>query len=139
MKFSIRENLFETNSSSSHSLTILSEDEIEKWKSGNFLLDMPKSTWDHARLISKAEFEAKYKNFFDKAVPYVLEFGFNPDEREELRKDLYFNRTAIYTYDQVMGAIDDEDGFYRENGVTKVQMEKLSDGRTYLEMVYRIS
>lgn len=35
----IRKGVFETNSSSTHSLTICTEDEYEAWKKGEFLLD----------------------------------------------------------------------------------------------------
>jgi hypothetical protein len=35
----IRVGVFETNSSSTHSLTIVSEEDYEKWKLGEFLLD----------------------------------------------------------------------------------------------------
>lgn len=39
MKEQIRRGVFETNSSSTHSLTVCSEDEFEAWKRGEFLLD----------------------------------------------------------------------------------------------------
>lgn len=38
----IRVGVFETNSSSTHSLTIVSEEDYEKWKSGELLLDTDK-------------------------------------------------------------------------------------------------
>ena len=39
MKRHIRRGVFETNSSSTHSLTVCSEDEFEAWKRGELLLD----------------------------------------------------------------------------------------------------
>ena len=38
MKISIRRGVFETNSSSTHSLTICTEDEFNKWKNGEMYL-----------------------------------------------------------------------------------------------------
>lgn len=40
MKLSIRRNSFETNSSSTHSLTICTEEEYEKWKKGFLKFDL---------------------------------------------------------------------------------------------------
>lgn len=39
MKRQIRRGVFETNSSSTHSLTMCSEEEFEKWKNGEILFD----------------------------------------------------------------------------------------------------
>ena len=36
----IRYGLFETNSSSVHSMTLLTQDEYEKWESGNYYIDL---------------------------------------------------------------------------------------------------
>lgn len=36
---SIRRSVFETNSSSTHSITIVSEEDFEKWKTGELILD----------------------------------------------------------------------------------------------------
>jgi hypothetical protein len=39
MKFAVRQGLFETNSSNTHSLTIATEDEYNKWVDGKVLYD----------------------------------------------------------------------------------------------------
>ena len=39
MKRQIRRGVFETNSSSTHSLTMCSEEEFEQWKKGKVLFD----------------------------------------------------------------------------------------------------
>lgn len=39
MKRQIRRGVYETNSSSSHSITMCSEEEFEKWKDGKLLFD----------------------------------------------------------------------------------------------------
>lgn len=56
----IRRSVFETNSSSVHSLTILPEDQFEKFKRGEMLLD----SWKH-KLISKED-ALKEINKYDK-------------------------------------------------------------------------
>lgn len=43
MKIQIRRGLFETNSSSVHSLTMVSESDYDKWKNGELVYDR---TWD---------------------------------------------------------------------------------------------
>lgn len=48
MKRQIRRGVFETNSSSTHSLTIVSQEEYDKWKKGEMLIH----AWDE-ELISK--------------------------------------------------------------------------------------
>ena len=42
MKRQVRQGVFETNSSSTHSLTICTENEYDKWKKGELLFDY----WD---------------------------------------------------------------------------------------------
>lgn len=53
----IRRNVFETNSSSTHSITICSEDEYEMWKSG----DLYWSSWNE-NFVRKEEVEEKFKH-----------------------------------------------------------------------------
>lgn len=48
----IRKNVFETNSSSTHSLTLCSEDEFEKWKKGELLFDRWKEVFVESNSIS---------------------------------------------------------------------------------------
>ncbi len=78
MKIQIRRSLFETNSSSIHSLTMCSDSDYEKWKSGEYIYDI-----DDDELIPLTD-EIKisldnvnehqyftYKNFFE---DYILDY-----------------------------------------------------------------
>lgn len=48
----IRQNIFETNSSSVHSITLCTEDEFQKWKNGKILFDR-----DECRFVTPEQFE----------------------------------------------------------------------------------
>ena len=56
MKLSVRKGVFETNSSSTHSLTMCSEDEFDQWKNGKLLYDSY-----NEELISKEEVFNAYR------------------------------------------------------------------------------
>lgn len=57
MKRIIRKNTFETNSSSTHSLTFMSGEEFDKWKNGELYLDQYED-----KLYTKEEFNALVKS-----------------------------------------------------------------------------
>lgn len=95
MKESIRRGVFETNSSSTHSLTLCSLDEFEKWKNGDLYI----SCYDKD-FITKAEYEAldnecncdkdyececdkdyySYEEFWDRAGEYFETFEQTRDD-----------------------------------------------------------
>ncbi len=50
MKFSVRRNVFETNSSSTHSITMCTESDYGKWKKGELIWD-----YDEDKLIPVPE------------------------------------------------------------------------------------
>lgn len=54
VKETIRRGVFETNSSSTHSLTMCTEEEYQKWKDGELYI----SYWD-GNFITKEEYEEK--------------------------------------------------------------------------------
>ena len=59
MVIKIRLGVFETNSSSTHSIAICSDEELEKWKAGELLYDYTNST-----LVSVPEEDCyRYKTF----------------------------------------------------------------------------
>ena len=62
MKTQIRRNVFETNSSNEHSLTIINGDMFKKWKAGEVL----------ARVKSRQESDVSWGNFWSEL--YTLEF-----------------------------------------------------------------
>ena len=89
MKIQIRTGLFETNSSSTHALTVCSESTYEDWKAGKCYYD----TWDKEIVSVEKAYEWK---------------GFERDKKSEL----YDKR--FLTYDEYNKYIID--GFEDENG-----------------------
>lgn len=85
MKISIRKGVFETNSSSTHSLTMCENDEFEKWKNGEVYYN----DWNE-KMISKKEVYNK------------LEIN---DDMTEDEVDDIISGSDYYTYDRFM---DDE-------------------------------
>lgn len=72
MKRQIRRGVYETNSSSSHSITMCREEEFEKWKDGKILFDAWKEEFvdnvnltDDQKEYARKEYESK-KNDFSK-------------------------------------------------------------------------
>ena len=62
---SIRRNVFETNSSSTHSITMCSEDEYKKWQNGELLLHIWNEEFSTKEdIINKAK--EKQKEYLDK-------------------------------------------------------------------------
>lgn len=73
MKRQIRRGVYETNSSSSHSITMCSEEEFEKWKDGKLLFDSWKEEFvdvvnlsNNQKEDARKEYESK-KNEFSNA------------------------------------------------------------------------
>jgi hypothetical protein len=84
---SIRNGVFETNSSSVHSITIVAKDEYVKWKNGEMLLSGHTFTTKE-----KVIEEIKEDKYFDEYHP---NFDFSDeDEVEDLLKEYEY-----YTYD----------------------------------------
>ena len=106
----IRQNLFETNSSSTHSLIICRENEFDKWKNGEVYLiaDIP---WG----VETKEVEAmKNKTFISKEDAIVI---------LEQCADRYNFKDLFYTYNNFF----DEDCWY--SNLEKYE-EKYTDNQT---------
>ena len=116
----IRRGVFETNRSSTHSLTICTEEEFEKWKSGELMFDSynhelaevntkiteeekenakeyyedsKKAFWKQWNQLSEEEMEAwyeKYMNDFDKLDTY----------RYKTRNQFLYESNSIETFTQ---------------------------------------
>ena len=75
MKRQIRRNIFETNSSSTHSLTMCSEEEFEQWKNGKVLFDEDGETFVKASELSNKDKEyavaVEYKEKLKTKCPTV--------------------------------------------------------------------
>lgn len=84
MKLSVRKGVFETNSSSTHSLVMCSENEFDLWKEGKLLYDT-----DSEELISKEE-------VFD---IYREDVQYNNKTDDEI-KDIIYKEREFLTFDQ---------------------------------------
>lgn len=65
MKEQIRRGVFETNSSSTHSITMCTESEYEQWKKGELLLDY----WNE-KFITKEELENEYGSDWEECIDH---------------------------------------------------------------------
>lgn len=84
MKIAIRRGVFETNSSSTHSLVMCSENEFDQWKEGKLLYDSY-----NEELISKEE-------VFD---IYREDVQYNNKTDDEI-KDIIYKEREFLTFDQ---------------------------------------
>lgn len=104
MKRQVRQGVFETNSSSTHSLTICTENEYDKWKKGELLFDY----WDD-----------KFVNPADTSL--------TDDEKESVKED-YNKRKQKYWKDWEDLSEKEKEELYAEG-----LKEKYSETMTYDE------
>lgn len=90
----IRRSVFETNSSSTHSLTMCSEQEYDKWKSGEVMLRDDYSRKDNESQFITKEEAIKIKNLADD--PDYKE-AIESDDQEAIEEILKENE--IYTFE----------------------------------------
>jgi hypothetical protein len=90
MKQNIRHNVFETNSSSVHSLTILPLDEFEEFKKGNFYLD-----WNYKLVTFEEAFKEmfKYYTYEEAKKDFAKHEGYN--DIDECIKDNKFDESSL--------------------------------------------
>lgn len=92
----IRRGVFETNSSSVHSITMCMKDDYDKWKNGEVYLN--EFYWDSESIYSKKQFVTK-----EEAIDIFMKSKLNLEENlleldtEELEK--IFRLEEIYSYD----------------------------------------
>ena len=78
----IRQGCFETNSSSTHSITLCMESEFEKWKNGELYWNR----WDE-KLVPKEEIEKEFAKIREEFISENPGFDENDEEwQEELEK-----------------------------------------------------
>ena len=90
MKKKIRRGVFETNSSSTHSLTMCSEDEYEEWKKGELLYDRYSENFVSINSLSpeqKLKAASTYQDEKD-------DFQKNWNELTELAQEKYYTKYA---------------------------------------------
>ena len=90
MKTQIRRSIFETNSSSTHSITMVSGSEYDKWKNGELLYDKDTET-----LVTKEEIEKIKEN--DKKIYESNGWPFDESEYDYNSED---DNIRFLTYDK---------------------------------------
>lgn len=122
---SVRRNVFETNSSSTHSITMCSENEYDKWKNGELLFDR----WNccfvtKKEIIEKAKI--KQKEFFKRKeegdiIYHYQEKYINAKTDEELYNVEYSEEDddTYYTYDNFWNYIEDEYETFENDYITE--------------------
>lgn len=109
MKRQIRRGVFETNSSSTHSLTMCDEETFEKWKSGDLMFDKCAEEF----IDSVPELSDEQKNEAKEYYEYSMEKYWKQwNDLTDLEKEEWYGKYAkeeyivpedVVTYDQFMG------------------------------------
>lgn len=117
----IRQGCFETNSSSTHSITLCMESEFEKWKNGELYWNR----WDE-KLVPKEEVEKEFAKVREEFISENPGFDENDEEwQEELEKYINEDGKTYYSYEdfndyEYMEYETYEDSFKTPNGETVV-------------------
>lgn len=94
----IRIGTFETNSSSTHSITMCMAEEYEKWKNGELYYDR----WD-CELVSKEEVEKAFAKWREEFIADNPDFDENDEEWQEKLEDYMNEDKQYYTYEEFNG------------------------------------
>ncbi|MGN0005028.1 MAG: hypothetical protein ACI37Z_03560 [Candidatus Gastranaerophilaceae bacterium] len=95
-KFSIRRGVFETNSSSTHSLSVCDKTDFDEWVNGKLIADM--SRWDLELIKFLTPEEAKKEAF----SRYQEEYHFSQQKMEDLylsNKENFFKENHLFTFE----------------------------------------
>lgn len=117
----IRYGSFETNSSSTHSITMCMESDFLKWKNG----EMYWNRWDE-KLVPKEEVEKEFAKIREEFISENPGFDENDEEwQEELEKYINEDGKTYYSYENFndydyMEYETYEDSFKTPNGETVV-------------------
>lgn len=101
MKRQIRRGVFETNSSSTHSLTMCSKSEYDEFEKGNMYIER----WG-SKLYTKEEMIEKFKQMTDWRTKELKYCGVDWDNDEEFNRVL--QETGYVTYDKYWDTVSDE-------------------------------
>lgn len=94
----IRMGTFETNSSSTHSITMCMAEEYEKWKNGEMYYDR----WN-GELVSKAEVEKVFAKWREDFIADNPGFDENDEEWQEKLEEYMDEDKQYYTYEEFNG------------------------------------
>lgn len=106
MKVQVRRGVFETNSSSTHSLTMCSKTDYDKWRDGELLLNDSYSLDLKGDFVTREDAVKALKNY--KYCPDGLNFDDDEEVNEALRE------CSIYTYDEYDNVYDEYEWFRQE-------------------------
>lgn len=91
MRRQIRRGVYETNSSSTHSLTMCSEEEFEQWKKGEVLLE----TWGSGKFVKRNNLSDNDKKYAAQDYEnHKNEFSKDWAELSESAKEKYYLKYA---------------------------------------------
>ena len=114
----IRKNAFETNSSSTHSLTMCTEEEYDNWKKGKLLFDSYYQKFVSLLELTKANFEKAEHNYESHKQKYQKNWNqLTKEEQEEYTlKYIKKNKSMdeIVTYPEWLDRNAYLDTFYEE-------------------------
>lgn len=91
----IRRGTFETNSSSTHSITMCKESDFDKWKNGEMYWDR----WNES-LVSKEEVEKEMAKLKEEFISEHLDYDKDDIDWEEQLEDYLNSDKEYYTYEE---------------------------------------
>ena len=91
----VRNNVFETNSSSTHSITMCKESDFDKWKNGEMYWDR----WNES-LVSKEEAEKEMAKLKEEFISEHPDYDKDDIDWEEQLEDYLNSDKKYYTYEE---------------------------------------
>lgn len=122
MKRQIRRGVFETNSSSTHSLTMCSKSEYDEFEKGNMYIEK----WG-SKLYTKEEMVEKFKQMVDWRTKELKYRDIDWDNDEEFNRVL--EETDYVTYDKYWDTVSEEYETFEDSYTSK-------DGETVIAFGY---
>ena len=114
----IRKNVFETNSSSTHSLTMCTKEEYDNWKNVKLLFDSYYKKFVSSLELTKADFEKAENNYESHKQKYQKNWNQLTKEEQEEYTIGYIKENKsmdeIVTYPEWLDRNDYVDKFYKE-------------------------
>lgn len=114
----IRKNVFETNSSSTHSLTMCTKEEYDNWKNGKLLFDSYYKKFVSSLELTKADFEKAENNYESHKQKYQKNWNqLTKEEQEEYTLGYIKENKSmdeIVTYPEWLDRNGYLDTFYKE-------------------------
>ena len=115
MKKQVRLGVFETNSSSTHTLTICTKKEYDKWKNGKTVLDEWTNKFVDIEELTDKEMQSYYESM---RKPYYKDYkDLDTFEKQTLKEEYIRNEVNGTTY---LDWVDDDDlETYTENYISE--------------------